>query len=101
MVDPFSIISLIEGSISLVVQCGSVIKTLKDFADSHKQARITIMSMVQEIDTIELACSRIVEWSQNYAATTAGAESVPALDFSIFSRLGRSLECGTMVMSAL
>ncbi len=71
MADPFSIISLIEGSISLVVQCGSVAKSLSDITTKHKQAKLTILSMVQEVDTLEFAWSRIRDWSQDYAGSGA------------------------------
>ena len=45
MADPISVISLIEGSIGLVVQCGSVAKTLSDMIAKFKHAEVGIMSL--------------------------------------------------------
>ena len=93
MADPISIISLLEGSISLIFQCGSVAKTLNDMIGKFNLAQLTIMSLIQEVETIEMAWSRIREWSQNH--------SEAASDIRFFERLNRSLECGALVLSAL
>jgi len=93
MADPLSIVSVIEGSLSLILQCGNVVKTLNDIAGKYKHAKLSILSMVQEVNTIELAWSRIRGWAQNHADNTSDTE--------LFERLDRSLECGTLVMSAL
>ena len=55
MVDPISIISLVEGSIGLILQCGSAIKSLNEIAAKYKQAELTLSAMIQEVDVIELA----------------------------------------------
>lgn len=93
--------SVIEGSISLIVQCGSVVKTLKDIAETHAQAKLTIMSMVQEIETIDVAWNRIKEWSQHHAETNADKGDTNGLDASFISQVKRSLQGGTLIMSAL
>ena len=59
------------------------------------------MSMIQEVDTIELAWSRIKEWSQAYAETATDTDVVNGRESFFLGRLNRSLECGTLVMSAL
>lgn len=101
MADPISIVSLVEGSISLVLQCGSVAKTLSDIAGKYKQSKLTVLSMVQEVETIQLAWSRIKEWSQAYAEAADDAGLAEDSDRSFLERLDRSLECGTLVISAL
>lgn len=93
MADPISIISLVEGSLGLMMQCGNVAKSLHDLAGRYKQAKITLLSMVQELDTIKMAWSRIREWSQVHGA--AGTDS------KFCDRLSQSLECGALVLSAL
>lgn len=93
MADPISIISVVEGSITLIVQCGSAIKTLNEIAAKYKQAEFTLSSMIQEVDVIELAWKRIKEWFESY---TNEAEDVELLE-----RLDKSLKCGTNVISAL
>ena len=94
MVDPVSVLAIVDGSTSLVLKCASVIKSLHDIADKHKKATITIMSMAAEVDTIELAWSRVKEWAQDCPKDTAS-------DMKLLQRLDRSLECGALVLSAL
>ena len=93
MVDPISIISLVEGSIGLILQCGSAIKSLNEIAAKYKQAELTLSAMIQEVDVIELAWRRIKDWFECY---TNGAGDVELLE-----RLDKSLKCGTNVISAL
>ena len=93
MADPLSILSIIESSLSLILQCGNVAKTLNDLAGKFKQAKLALLSMAQEVDTIELAWSRIRQWSENCEQNQ--------LDLPFVERLDRSLECGTLVISAL
>ena len=50
--------------------------------------------MATEVDTIELAWSKIKEWAEDYSKDAA-------VDATLLQRLHRSLECGTLVMSAL
>ena len=92
--DPATIIQLIEGSLSLALQCGKATQTLSDIAAKYKFAKLTIISMVQGLDTIQLAWSQIGEWSQGYVPETAG-------DGDFLQRLQRSLENGFMIMDAL
>ena len=93
MVDPISVISLVEGSIGLVLQCGSVVRTLSDIRAKFKHAEIAIMSLIDEVETIQFAWSRIKEWSEDHAEA--------ATDTRFVQRLEKSLQCGTIVLSAL
>ena len=93
MADPMSVIALIEGSIGLVLQCGSVAKTLSDMMTKFKNAEVAITSMIQEVETIQFAWNRIKEWSEEHAEA--------ATDSSFVQRLEKSLQCGTLVLSAL
>ena len=93
MADPISVISLIEGSIGLVVQCGSVAKTLSDIIAKFKHAEVAIMSLKQEVETIQFAWDRIKKWSEDHAEA--------ATDSQFVQRLEKSLQCGTLVLSAL
>ena len=95
--DPASLIALVEGSVGLALQCGSVAKTLSDLAGRYRSADLTIMSMVQSLDTMELAWSRIKDWSQvQWFALRLRPE-----DETFVHRLNRSLEVGRLVMEAL
>ena len=93
MADPISIISLVEGSITLIVQCGSAIKSLNEIAGKYKQAELILSSMIQEVDVIELAWKRIKDWSESYTNEAGDGE--------LLERLDKSLKCGTNVISAL
>ena len=90
MVDPISIIS---GSIGLILQCGSAIKSLNEIAAKYRQAELTLSSIIQEVDVIELAWKRIKDWFESYT-DEAG-------DIELLERLDKSLKCGTNVISAL
>lgn len=87
--DPISLVGLIQGSIGLAAQCVTIVKTLNDMAGQFKQAKLTIMSLKQEVGTLELAWKRIAEWSPQDT------------DLELLQQLDQSLECGTIVMSAL
>ena len=92
--DLITIVQVVEGSLSLALQCGNATKTLSDIAAKYKYAKLTITSMVQGLDTIQLAWSQIGEWSKDYVPETAG-------DRDFLQRLQRSLENGFMIMDAL
>ena len=100
MADPLSIVSVVEGSVGLILQCGSVIKTLSEIAAKFKKAELTVRAMIVELDTIEMAWKMIQEWAQRHS------EELP-IELSddsnrvFINRLERSMECGTLVMSAL
>ena len=64
--DPISIVGIVEGSISLAVQCGSVAKSLNNVAGQYKHGKLTISTMVQNLDIMQLACNRIGTWSKDY-----------------------------------
>ena len=94
MGDPVTVFAIVNGAAGLVLKCGSVIKSLHDIAGKHKKAGTAVTSMVAEIDTIELAWSRIRKWAEEYSKDAA-------VDVDLLHRLDRSLECDTLVMSAL
>lgn len=94
MADPVTVLAIVNGSAGLILKSASVIKSLHEIAEKHKKAGIAVMSLVSEVDTIELAWTRIKEWAEDYSKDAA-------VDMRLLNRLNRSLECGTLVMSAL
>ena len=94
MADPVTVLGIVNGSAGLIIECASVIKSLHEVAGKHKKAGIAIMSLVSEVDTIELAWTRIKDWAEAYSKDAA-------VDTGLLERLNRSLECGALVMSAL
>lgn len=93
--DPASIIGLVDASIDLAVTCGSTVKHLNTLASQYKHARLTISSMVQTLDSLQLAWNRISVWSRSYVPDQDAVEN------GLVERLQRFLETGTLVMEAL
>ena len=93
MVDPLSIVSVVEGSIGLALQCGSAAKALNNLIARFKNSELTIMAMVEEVETIKFAWTRIREWFEG--------QGNEAIDDRFLERLSKSLRCGTLVISAL
>lgn len=90
--DPVTIVGLVEGSIRLAVQCGSVAKSLNNLAGQYKYAKLTISTMVQNLDIMQLAWDRIGIWSK---------ECMPTDNDILAHRLERFLETGSLVLDAL
>ena len=90
--DPVTIVGLVEGSISLAVHCGSVAKSLKNLAGQYKNAKLTISTMVQNLDIMQLSWDRISAWSRDFMPTDNDAFA---------QRLERFLETGSLVQDAL
>ena len=93
--DPISIASIIESSLSLALQCGSSAKRLNEIASQYKNAKLTILSMSQQLDTMQLAWNRIGEWSR----TNQSMAHADDIDFR--QRLGRCLAAGEEFLQAL
>ena len=100
--DPASIFALVEGSAGLALKCLSVAKSLNDLASKYKQSKLTILSMVQNLDTMRLVWGRIGKWSQDYVENNADQGHASSVDDNeLFNRLERSLEIGDLIMGAL
>ena len=90
--DPVTIVGLVEGSISLAVQCGSVAKSLNNMAGQFKHAKLTLATIVQNLDIMQLAWDRIAVWSKDHVFTD---------DDSLKGRVERFLKTGFLVLDAL
>ena len=97
MVDPVTIIAIVNGSLALVIKCGEVAKILNNVASKFKKAELSIKLFVQQIDTIQAAWERIAEWSESRKRRP----DTTVRDSALWERLDRSLECGDLVISAL
>ena len=93
--EPASIVGLVDASLGLAIKCGSIVKHLNTIASQYKHARLTILTMVQNLDSIQLAWNRISTWSRSYVPDQDAADS------SFLERLERFLEAGALVMEAL
>ena len=97
--EPASIFAVVEGAGGLALKCVSLVKTLNDVASKYKQAKLTVLSMVQHVEIVQLAWERIDQWSQEYLRD--GVEAHCEEDEKLLQRLRTSLDVGTLVMEAL
>ena len=91
--DPVSILTIINDSISLAIKCGCITKDIYDLPDKYKRAKLILSAMIQEINTIGAAWRRIGEWLEECAAESNSDE--------LLRQLSESLEGGSRVISAL
>ncbi|MCJ1390401.1 hypothetical protein MMC18_003260 [Xylographa bjoerkii] len=92
--DPVTILSIVSGSIGLAAKCASVAQQLYDIAAKVKQAELTIRAVGEECEIIRLAWTRIEKWVLGWADDAAA-------DLELLHRLHRSIETGSMIVSAL
>ena len=90
--DPVSLVGLVQGSISLAVQCGSIAKSLNNLAGKYKNAELHVSTMVQNLDIMQFTWDRIGAWSKDY---------MPRDNDVIPQRLERFLETGFSALDAL
>ena len=93
--DPASIVGLVDASLDLAIKCASTLKRLNTIASQYKHARLTILSMIQNIDSVQLAWNRISVWLKSYVPDQNAAEN------GLIERLERFLETGALVIEAL
>lgn len=91
--DPVTVVGIVEGSIRLAVKCGSVAKSLNCLAGQYKFAKLTISTMVQNLDIMKFAWDRIEVWSKDFMPMDD--------DDALTRRLERFLETGSFVLDAL
>ena len=93
--DPISIVSLVDASIDLTLKCASAVKKLNDIVAKYKNAKLSIMSMIQNLDAMQVAWQRIGAWWVVYRPLENADED------QFTQRMTRFLETGTLVLDAL
>ena len=93
--DPVSAIGLVEASLGLAVQFGSAAKTLNDVADKYKNAKLTIKSLIQNLDILQLSWTQIGVWFRERF------ENDSLHDVDLAKRVAGFLETGSLIMEAL
>ena len=53
--DPVTIFGLVSSAVQLATLCGSAVKDLNALVSKYKNAKLAILSMVQALDTMQLA----------------------------------------------
>jgi hypothetical protein len=83
--DPVSILSIARAAGSLAFQCGAIVRTLHCLRDKYKPAELTILSVVEDCRTIELAWLRIEKWAAHSLDVDEQYEVAERLQLSIYS----------------
>jgi hypothetical protein len=92
--DPASIVGLVAACATLVKTCGGVVKLLHKVAKSYSDAELSILSVVDECETIKFAWSSLEAWAEK---NIHGVED----NDQLLERLQKSLYAGQLIMSAL
>jgi hypothetical protein len=92
--DPASIVGLVAACATLVKTCGGVVKLLHKVAKSYSDAELSILSVIEECESIKFAWSRLEAW------TIKNIHGVEDHD-ELLERLRKSLYNGQLVMTAL
>lgn len=93
--DPISAVGLVESSLGLALQFCNAAKALNDVAGKYKNAGLTIRSLTQNLDILQLIWTQIGEWFQE-----RGVEE-SLYDDSLTKRVEMFLETGNSVMGVL
>jgi hypothetical protein len=84
--DPVTILSIASAAGSLAFKCGTIVQTLHGLRDKFKQAELTILSVIQDCRTIELAWSQIQKWAaDNFDVDDEHDDLAERLQLSIYS----------------
>ena len=93
--DPIAIVGVVDASLDLALKCASAVKRMNDIASKYKYSKYTIMSITQNLDTIQIAWDRIGAWTQSYTPDENADDDCFVL------RMARILETGVLVIDAL
>ena len=95
VMEPISIVGLVDASVDLVLKCASAVKKINDLASKYKSSALALRSIAQNLDTMQFAWDKIGAWTESYTPE----ENVDDDGFVV--RMARFLETGTLVMDAL
>ena len=100
MTDPLSIFAIVEGASGLALICIGVAKTLNDIALEYKHSKISVLSMIQNLEIVRLAWERIKIWYRTCTELNQ-FEAHYEEDDGLFKRPQIPLDVGLLVMEAL
>lgn len=93
--DPISLAGIVESSLGLALQLGNAAKSLRDIAGKYKNAKLTVQSLAQNLDILQLTWTQIGQWFEDYK------EDRNLHDCDLVKRVNDFLNTGTLVMEAL
>lgn len=93
--DPITLAGIVESSLGLALQFGSAAKSLRDIAGKYKNAKLTVQSLAQNLDILQLTWTQIGQWFEDYKQDRS------LHDDDLVKRVNDFLDTGTLVMEAL
>ena len=94
MAELVTVYSIVAGALGLASKSATIVKDLRDLTSKYKNAELSLLSLVEECETIGLAWSRIQRWCNGWADEAS-------VDHQLLDRLKRSVLAGNLVLSAL
>ena len=91
--DPVSAFAIATGAFGLATKCASMVKELYGIANKYEKAKLTLYSVIQEVNTIGAAWKRIGGWLEQASGDSCNDELLGQLEVSV--------EGGSLVISAL
>ena len=95
--DPISIFGVAASSLGLALQLGSTAKKLGDVAGKYKNAKLTVQSLTQSLDILQLTWTQIGQWFEAYAED---AKDGSPCDIELIERVKVFLDTGALVIEA-
>lgn len=92
--DPISVAGIVESSLGLALQLGNVAKSLSDIAGKYKNSKLTVNSLAQNLDILQLTWTQIGQWFEIFA------EDGTLCDDDLVMRVRNFLDTGAVVMEA-
>jgi|SRR5580700_4114489 hypothetical protein len=93
MADPVTIQSIVNGSLALAFEIGTVVRELYGISQKLKHVQLAILSATSECETVQAAWSAVMKWAQ-------GQPDGASIEPELLKRLNKSLQLGNMVISA-
>ena len=94
MMDPISVAGIVQSSLSLALQLGTIAKNLSDVAGKYKNATLTVKSLAQNLEILQLTWSQIGQWFDAFV------KEGELCDNDLVERVKGFLETGILVMEA-
>lgn len=95
MADPTSISPIVGETARMVAQCGKTIWKIYDLSERFKYAKLTITSLASGLETVQRTWGRIANILED------SANDPEVWQYDVVAQLNRSLDGGSLVISAL
>lgn len=66
VMEPISIVGLVDASVDLALKCASAVKKINDLASKYKSSALALRSIAQNLDTMQFAWDKIGAWTESY-----------------------------------